>query len=108
LDNRRDELRLVAPGNKEPAAHLQDLAGAAGQRADHRAPLSEIVICSGPKTVLDRLVQIVADLGPLGGVLMAKTEWDEPALYRRSYRLLAEEVRPKLRAHVAPLPLAAE
>jgi alkanesulfonate monooxygenase SsuD/methylene tetrahydromethanopterin reductase-like flavin-dependent oxidoreductase (luciferase family) len=70
--------------------------------------LSEIVVCGGPKTVLDRLVQIVDDLGPLGGLLMAKTEWDEPALHRRSYQLLAEEVMPKLRAHVASLPLAAE
>jgi hypothetical protein len=100
-------LRLVAKKQQKPAVHRQDLAGAAGQRADHRAPLSEIVICGGPKAVLDRLLQIVDDRGPLGGLLMAKAEWDAPALHRRACRLLAEEVMPKLGAHVAPLPLAA-
>jgi alkanesulfonate monooxygenase SsuD/methylene tetrahydromethanopterin reductase-like flavin-dependent oxidoreductase (luciferase family) len=70
--------------------------------------LSESVISGGPKTVLDRLVQIVEDLGRLGGLPMAKKEWDEPALHRRSDRPVAEEVMPKLRVHVASLPLAAE
>ena len=51
--------------------------------------------------VLDRLVQIVDEIGVFGGLLAAKKDWDDPAIHKRSYQLLADSVMPRLRQHVA-------
>ncbi len=61
--------------------------------------LADIVIAGSPATVLDRLVQIVDEIGVFGGLLAAKKDWDDPALHKRSYQLLAEQVMPRLRQH---------
>jgi alkanesulfonate monooxygenase SsuD/methylene tetrahydromethanopterin reductase-like flavin-dependent oxidoreductase (luciferase family) len=58
--------------------------------------LKEVLIAGGPRTVLDRLVHIVEAVGPFGGLLQAKKDWDDAALHRKSHRLLAQEVAPRL------------
>lgn len=63
--------------------------------------LSDVVISGSPKTVLDTLVQIVDEIGPFGGLLVAKKDWDDPAVHRKSFALLSEQVRPKLADYIA-------
>jgi alkanesulfonate monooxygenase SsuD/methylene tetrahydromethanopterin reductase-like flavin-dependent oxidoreductase (luciferase family) len=60
-----------------------------------------MVIHGGPKTVLDQLVALVDELGYFGTLLLTHKDWDRPALHKRSMRLLAQEIMPKLRRHVA-------
>src|SRR3546814_9638023 len=63
--------------------------------------LADIVIKGSPVTVLDRLVEIVDTVGPFGGLLIAKKDWDDRAANLKSYRLMAEDVGPQNgRAHV--------
>ena len=62
--------------------------------------LRDIVIAGSPATVLDRLVEIVDAVGPFGGLLVAKKDWDEAAVHQKSYALLAEQVRPKLADYI--------
>ena len=69
--------------------------------------IRDLVISGSPATVLDRLVAMVDEIGPIGGLMVAKKEFDAGGLQRRSLALLAEQVMPKLRAHVASLPRAA-
>lgn len=60
--------------------------------------LDTMVISGSPKTVLDRLVEFVDYVGgPFGGLLMTQKDWDDADFHRRSMRLLAEDVMPKLR-----------
>jgi alkanesulfonate monooxygenase SsuD/methylene tetrahydromethanopterin reductase-like flavin-dependent oxidoreductase (luciferase family) len=59
-----------------------------------------MVIHGSPRTVLDRLVALVDELGYFGTLLLTHKDWDKPSLHQRSMRLLAEEVMPKLRRHV--------
>src|SRR3546814_4528979 len=53
--------------------------------------LADIVIKGSPVTVLDRLVEIVDTVGPFGGLLIAKKDWDDRAAHLKSYRLMAED-----------------
>lgn len=62
--------------------------------------LRDIVIAGSPQTVLDQLIAIVDAVGPFGGLLVAKKDWDDPALHQRSFALLQEQVRPKLAQHI--------
>jgi alkanesulfonate monooxygenase SsuD/methylene tetrahydromethanopterin reductase-like flavin-dependent oxidoreductase (luciferase family) len=60
--------------------------------------LDNIVISGSPRTVLDRLVALVDKVGgPFGTLLLGYKQWDDPAVHRKSWRLLVEEVMPKLR-----------
>lgn len=63
--------------------------------------LDEIVIAGSPRTVLDRLVQIIDEIGVFGGLLVAKKDWDDAEIHKRSFLLLADEVMPKLRDYAA-------
>ena len=63
--------------------------------------LRDIVIAGSPKTVTDRLVEIVDAVGPFGGLLVSKKDWDDPAVHKKSFALLAEQVQPKLTDYIA-------
>lgn len=65
--------------------------------------LRNLVICGKPGTVTDRLIAIIDDVGPFGGLLVAKTDWDAANFQKNSYRLLADAVMPKVRAYVADI-----
>lgn len=69
--------------------------------------LDEIVISGSVRTVTDKLVRIIDEIGAFGGLLVAKKDWDDRAVHQRSLQLLAEQVMPKLRDYVASLPKAA-
>lgn len=63
-----------------------------------------MVMSGSPKTVLDKLVAFVDEIGgPMGTLLMTQKDWDKPALHKHSMELLATEVMPKLRQHCAAL-----
>jgi len=69
--------------------------------------LDWMVFSGSPKTVLDRLVAFVDDVGgPFGGLLMTQKDWDIPAMHKRSMELLANDVMPKLRQHTSSLQAA--
>jgi alkanesulfonate monooxygenase SsuD/methylene tetrahydromethanopterin reductase-like flavin-dependent oxidoreductase (luciferase family) len=61
--------------------------------------LELMVISGSPKTVLDRLVALVDELGYFGTLLLTQKDWDDKALHKKSMRLLAQEVMPKLSAY---------
>ncbi len=64
------------------------------------AMLRDIVIAGSPRTVLDRLVEIVDTVGPFGGLLVSKKDWDDAAVHKKSFALLADHVRPKLADYI--------
>jgi alkanesulfonate monooxygenase SsuD/methylene tetrahydromethanopterin reductase-like flavin-dependent oxidoreductase (luciferase family) len=60
----------------------------------------ELMLVSGsPKSVLDQLVELVDRLGYFGTLLVTQKDWDDKALHKKSMRLLAEAVMPKLSAY---------
>jgi alkanesulfonate monooxygenase SsuD/methylene tetrahydromethanopterin reductase-like flavin-dependent oxidoreductase (luciferase family) len=59
-----------------------------------------MVISGRPKTVLDQLVALVDEVGWFGTLLMTHKDWDQPGLHKRSMRLMAEKVMPRLRQHL--------
>jgi hypothetical protein len=54
-------------------------------------------------TALDKLVALADEWGPFGTLLMVGHDWDQPELWKRSMRLLADQVMPKLSQHVSTL-----
>jgi len=66
-----------------------------------------LVMSGSPKTVLDKLVTFVDDVGgAFGKLLMTQKDWDKPAVHKRSMELLATEVMPKLNQHIGSLKAA--
>ena len=61
--------------------------------------LELMVISGSPKRVLDQLVALMDQLGYFGTLLVTQKDWDDKALHKRSMRLLAEQVMPKLTAY---------
>jgi hypothetical protein len=61
------------------------------------------VLYGAPKTFLDKLVALRDEAGPFGTLLMTGLDWSGPnrEWERESMRLLAQEVMPKFRQHVA-------
>lgn len=60
----------------------------------------ELMLISGsPKRVLDQLVALVDELGYFGTLLLTQKDWDDKDLHKKSMKLLAEEVMPKLSAY---------
>jgi len=61
------------------------------------------VLYGSPQTFLDKLVALREEAGPFGTLLMTGLDWSGPnrAWERESMRLLAQEVMPKFRQHVA-------
>ena len=51
-------------------------------------------------TVLDKLVELHAEWGDFGTLLMVGHDWDDAPMWQRSMKLLAEEVMPKFSQHV--------
>jgi alkanesulfonate monooxygenase SsuD/methylene tetrahydromethanopterin reductase-like flavin-dependent oxidoreductase (luciferase family) len=62
--------------------------------------LDTMVLSGSAKTVLDKLIDFT-DLmgGPFGALTLCFKEWEKPEVHKRSMRLLAEDVMPKLRAY---------
>ncbi len=71
--------------------------------------LDEMVIAGSPDTVVAKLEAFIEEVGPFGTLLSAFHEWDDEPLWRRSLELLAQDVVPRLGAHVEQrFPQAAE
>ena len=69
---------------------------------DHELDVARItrsqVIHGSPGRVLEQLVALREEIGPFGTLLMTSHDWDRPQLWKRSMRLMAEEVMPKFSA----------
>ena len=106
---------LAEPGNSYEYYYqfvynaMKSFNATGGLKADKSLPdkdltlqyLFDTMVLSGsPSTVLDKLVDFV-DLmgGPFGALELCFKEWDKPDLHKRSMRLLAEDVMPKLRSY---------
>jgi alkanesulfonate monooxygenase SsuD/methylene tetrahydromethanopterin reductase-like flavin-dependent oxidoreductase (luciferase family) len=63
--------------------------------------LEMMVISGGPARVLDQLVALVDEIGPFGTLLVTQKDWDNADLHRRSMRLIAEKVMPRLTQHAS-------
>lgn len=75
---------------------------------NRRYLLDTLVISGSPKTVLDKLVAFVDEMGgPFGGLLSTMKDWDEPEIHKTSMRLLAKEVMPRLREYCSKKVVAA-
>ena len=61
-----------------------------------------------PKRALDQLVAFMEETGPFGTLLSVGHDWDRPQMWKRSMRLLAEEVMPRLGQHARATMKAAE
>jgi alkanesulfonate monooxygenase SsuD/methylene tetrahydromethanopterin reductase-like flavin-dependent oxidoreductase (luciferase family) len=59
-----------------------------------QAAVDVMVTVGSPKTVTERLVALVDEIGSFGGLLLAFHEWDEEDLWKRSMKLLATDVMP--------------
>lgn len=59
-----------------------------------------MVISGSPNRVLDQLVALVDTVGWFGTLLLTHKDWEQPDLHRRSMRLMAEQVMPRLRQHL--------
>lgn len=63
--------------------------------------LEMMVISGNPRRVLEKLVALVEEIGWFGTLLVTHKDWDRPDLHRRSMHLVAEQVVPRLRQHMA-------
>jgi alkanesulfonate monooxygenase SsuD/methylene tetrahydromethanopterin reductase-like flavin-dependent oxidoreductase (luciferase family) len=81
---------------------------------DHQATVeaitTECVLHGSPSAVLDKLIAFRDTVGPFGGLLQTGLDWagKNQEWERESMRLLAQEVMPKFRQHVAAQAQAAE
>jgi alkanesulfonate monooxygenase SsuD/methylene tetrahydromethanopterin reductase-like flavin-dependent oxidoreductase (luciferase family) len=71
------------------------------QKVTLKAATDAMVTVGSPRTVTDRLVALIDEVGPFGGLLVAFHEWDDEPIWRRSMQLLAEKVMPAVAAHAA-------
>jgi alkanesulfonate monooxygenase SsuD/methylene tetrahydromethanopterin reductase-like flavin-dependent oxidoreductase (luciferase family) len=70
------------------------------------AMTEDYAIYGSPATVLDRLIAFREQVGPFGGLMLTSLDWSGPNKNweQESMRLLAQDVMPKLRRHIAALP----
>ena len=61
--------------------------------------IDSMLIAGSSKTVLDKLVAFMDEVGPFGCLTMAFHEWDRPEIWKGSMRRLKEEVMPKFAQH---------
>ena len=54
-----------------------------------------------PSSVLDQLVALREEVGHFGTLVSVAHDWDDPERWKRSMRLLADEVMPRFRQHCA-------
>ncbi len=59
--------------------------------------IDNIVIAGSPKTVTEKLLAVREQIGPFGTIVLTGLDWDDPALWKRSMALMANEVMPGLR-----------
>ena len=64
--------------------------------------IDNIVIAGSPATVADKLLAVREQVGPFGTLVLTGLDWDDPALWKRSMALAAEEVMPRLRQAITP------
>jgi alkanesulfonate monooxygenase SsuD/methylene tetrahydromethanopterin reductase-like flavin-dependent oxidoreductase (luciferase family) len=57
---------------------------------------NRLIIWGTPDKVADDLLAFREEVGQFGVLLCAGKDWADPALARRSMRLLAEEVQPRV------------
>ena len=62
--------------------------------------LDRLVICGTPDEVTDQLLAFREEVGPFGTLLYAGHDWRDPALAKRSMRLMAEKVMPAMNAAI--------
>jgi len=60
--------------------------------------LDRLIIHGTPEEVADKLIAFREETGPFGTLLYAGHDWRDPALAKRSMRLMAEKVMPRLNA----------
>ena len=60
--------------------------------------LDKIVIAGSPDTVAEKILAVREQVGPFGTIVLTGLDWDDPALWKRSMALMANEVMPKLNA----------
>ena len=77
------------------------------EEATEEVVARSMVTWGSPSTVLDQLVDLHAQWGDFGTLLMVGHDWDNVELWRRSMTLLANEVMPRFRQHVEATPAAA-
>ncbi len=84
-------------------ATLKPVADMPDEAVTTEAMIEDCVICGSPQTVLDKLVAFRDRVGPFGHLLMAGLDWSGPnaGWERESMTLLAEQVMPRFRQHVA-------
>jgi alkanesulfonate monooxygenase SsuD/methylene tetrahydromethanopterin reductase-like flavin-dependent oxidoreductase (luciferase family) len=70
------------------------------------AAVDSMVITGSAKTVTDRLVALIDEIGPFGGLLLAFHEWDREPLWRRSMKRLIDDVMPAVAAYARAKPAA--
>ena len=63
--------------------------------------LEMMVVSGSPSRVLDQLIALTDEIGWFGTLLVTHKEWDVPAVHRTSMRLIAEQVMPRFRQHMA-------
>jgi alkanesulfonate monooxygenase SsuD/methylene tetrahydromethanopterin reductase-like flavin-dependent oxidoreductase (luciferase family) len=89
-------------------AVLKPADGAPDAQVTVREVARSMTSFGSPKRTLDRLVAFMEETGPFGTLLAVGHDWDRPEMWKRSMRLLAEEVMPKLGQHAAARARAAE
>jgi len=63
--------------------------------------LDRLVIYGTPEQVADKLLAFRDEVGPFGTLLYAGHDWVDASLAKTSMRLMAEEVMPRVNAHIA-------
>jgi alkanesulfonate monooxygenase SsuD/methylene tetrahydromethanopterin reductase-like flavin-dependent oxidoreductase (luciferase family) len=74
--------------------------GMSDEAATPEAVARSMVTWGSPATVLEKLVALHEQWGDFGTLLMVGHDWDRPAMWQRSMRLLAEAVMPRFAQHV--------
>lgn len=59
--------------------------------------IDKLMIHGTPSGVADQLMALAEEVGPFGTLLYGGVDWKDPALARRSMRLMAEKVLPQVR-----------
>ena len=62
--------------------------------------MDRLVICGTPAQVAERVLAFRDEVGPFGTLLYAGHDWADPELARRSMRLMAEDVMPRINAEI--------
>lgn len=89
-------------------AVLKPVDGMPDEKVTVRDVARSMTSFGSPRRALDRLVAFMEETGPFGTLLCVGHDWDRPEMWKRSMRLLAEDVLPKLAQHARATRKAAE